>query len=65
MRQSAEWGKRTFQASFPRIKERGERKRILKLCFLLYNVHARRVGINQLCLVYLENLHRNPRDLYA
>jgi DDE superfamily endonuclease len=71
MRQSAEWGMRTFQASFPRIKdrfvyeERGERKRILKLCFLLYNVRARRVGINQLRSVYLENLDRNPTDLYG
>ena len=71
MRQLAEWGMRTFQASFPRIKdrfvyeERGERKRILKLCFFVYNVRARRVGINQLHSVYLEHLDRNPTDLYG
>ena len=59
MRQSAAWGMRTFQSSFPRIKdrfvfeERGEKKRIVKLCFLHYNVRARRVGINRLRSVYI------------
>ena len=43
MRQSAEWGMRAFQASFPRIKDRvifeenGERRLILKLLVLLFN----------------------------
>ena len=52
MRQSAEWGIRAFQASFPRVKdciefeEVGQQKLMIKLMILLYNLRARRVGIN-------------------
>jgi DDE superfamily endonuclease len=62
MRQSAEWGMRALQASFPRLKERfiyeehGERRIILKLMLLLYNLRARKVGINQIKNVYLSSL---------
>ncbi len=54
MRQSAEWGMRSLQAPFPRLKdcfiyeEFGERRLIMKMCLLLSNLRARRVGINQI-----------------
>ena len=67
MRQSAEWGTRALQASFPRLKDRlvfeeyGERKLIFKLFFLLYNLRARRVGINQILNTYMPELRKNPK----
>jgi hypothetical protein len=54
MRQLSEWGMRTFQASFPRIKDHirwernGERRLIMKLLILLYNFRSRRIRINQI-----------------
>jgi hypothetical protein len=51
-----------LQSSFPRLKERfiyeehGERRIILKLMILLYNLRARIVGINQIKNVYLSSL---------
>jgi DDE superfamily endonuclease len=65
MRQSAEWGMRALQASFPRLKDRliyeekGERKMILKMLILLYNFRARRVGINQILSTYMPHLQAN------
>ena len=64
MRQSAEWGMRAFQSSFPRIKdriffERGrqtERRLILKLLVRLFNYRAREVGINQILNTYMPHL---------
>lgn len=71
MRQSAEWGMRALQSSFPRIKDRilyeehGERKLILKSIILLYNLRARTVGINQIRSVYMPFLSRNANDYLA
>lgn len=65
MRQSAEWGMRGVQASFPRLKdtlpyeEYGERKMIVTCLMLLYNCRARLVGINQIRNVYLPYLHQD------
>lgn len=65
MRQSAEWGMRAVQASFPRLKdtlpyeENGERRMILTCLFLLYNCRARLVGINQIASVYLPYLEND------
>eukprot|EP00804_Cyclotella_cryptica_P010121 CCRYP_018494-RA/>CCRYP_018494-RA protein AED:0.03 eAED:0.03 QI:578/1/1/1/0/0/2/26/188 len=70
MRQSAEWGMRAFQASFPRIKdritmeERGQRKLMMKLMILLYNLRTRRVGINQILNVYMPSLNEDVNALY-
>ena len=71
MRQSAEWGMRAFQASFPRLQDRfifeqnGERRLIVKMCLLLYNLRARRIGINQIRSVYLHSLeHTNVQQLF-
>ena len=64
MRQSAEWGMRALQASFPRLKDRliyeekEERRLILKSIVLLYNVRVRKVGINQVTNTFVANLER-------
>ena len=64
MRQSAEWGMRAFQSSFPRLKDRmryekfGERRVILKMCMQLYNLRARKVGINQIKNTYMPCLDK-------
>lgn len=69
MRQSAEWGMRALQSSFPRLKDRivyeehGERKRIQRMMFLLFNIRARRVGINQIRNYYMPELERNANTL--
>jgi hypothetical protein len=58
-RQTAEWGMLALQASFPRLKdrfvyeERGERRIVLKMMVLLYNMWARMVGINQILNTYM------------
>ena len=58
LRQSAEWGMRALQSSFPRLKnkfkyeENGSRSMMLKALLLLYNMRACRVGINQIQNVY-------------
>jgi hypothetical protein len=70
MRQSAEWGMRAIQSSFPRLKDRfiyeelGERKIILKMMILLYNVRARLVGIIQI-KKYMPALNVNANATYV
>ncbi len=62
MRQSAEWGMRALQSSFPRLKdtltykERGERRIMFDCFFHLFNLRSRLVGINQITSVYLPTL---------
>jgi hypothetical protein len=64
MCQTAEWGMRAIQASFPRISDtflyetQGERRTICKTMILLYNLRARMVGINQIRNFYLVDLAR-------
>ena len=64
-RQMAEWGMLTMQASFPRVndrfvyEERGEQRLVLKMFVLLYNMHARMVGINQIRNTYMKHLEHN------
>lgn len=68
MRQAAEWGMRAFQGSCPCLKDRflyeegGERRLILKMCLLLYNFRARRVGINQIRNTYMPELDKDAND---
>ncbi len=58
----------TMQASFPRVKdrfvyeERGERRIVLKMFVLLYNMRARMVGINQIINTYMKYLERNANE---
>ena len=67
-RQTAEWGMLTMQASFPRIRdrfvyeERGERRIVLKMFVLLYNMRARMVGIYQIRNTYMPHLQRNANE---
>ncbi len=61
---------RAFQSSFPRIKDhialeyRGQRKLTMKLLILLYNLRARKVGINQILNVYMPSLNENVNGIY-
>ena len=70
MQQSAEWGMQAFQALFPRVKdliefkEIGQRKLMMKVMILLFNLRARRVGINQILNVYMPSLNVNVNELY-
>ena len=63
LRQSAEWGMRAFQGSFPRVKdhfiyeEQGERLVYLQFITLLYNFRAQNVGLNQIQSVYMPYLN--------
>ncbi len=67
-RQTVEWGMRMFQTSLPQVKdrivykERGERRICLKMSVLLYNMHARMVGINQIRNIYMKHLTRNANE---
>jgi DDE superfamily endonuclease len=71
MRQTAEWGMRGLQASFPRLKDRiiyeehGERKLMMKVCILLHNLRARRVGISQIRNVYMDHLNTNAEQYFT
>ena len=70
MRQSAEWGMRGLQASFPRLKdrfvyeERGECRITLKMITLIYNMRARMVGINQIRNTYMEYLNNDANMVF-
>lgn len=68
-RQSAEWGMRTLQALFPRLKDRiiyeevGERLVILKVMTQLFNLRANCVGISQIRNTYMPYLTLDPVKL--
>ena len=70
MRQSAEWGMRSFQSSFPRIKDRiiyeegSERKSILKFLVYFFNFRANKVGINQIRNTYMQALQQTANVFY-
>ena len=69
MHQSAEWGMRAVQSSFPRLKDRllyeekGERGMILHSTFLLYNLRTRLIGINQIKNTYMPYLNIDANEL--
>jgi hypothetical protein len=69
-RQAVEWGMRTIQGSFGRLRlplpadqdeERGE---MLEICFRLTNVRARKVGINQIASTYIPELEKRESDQF-
>ena len=68
MRQAAEWGMRAIQSSFPRLKDTfvyedtGERRILMKMVCLLYNLCARTVGINQINNVFMTHLDVNANN---
>ena len=63
LRQSSEWGVRALQGTFPRMKdrfsyeERGERKIMLTLTVLLFNLRTRLVGMNQILSTFMPHLN--------
>jgi hypothetical protein len=65
VRQSAEWGMKQFQSSFPRIKDNirfetgGERRIILRLFVYLYNFRTNCVGCNQIRSTFMPHLEAN------
>jgi len=62
MCQSAKWGMRAVQTSFPRLKdqlvyeENGEQRIMFDCLFLLFNLRSHLVGTNQVTSVYLPSL---------
>jgi len=63
MRQAAEWGMRTMQSSFPRLKDTfvyedtSEHRILMKMVCLLYNLCARTIGINRIKNVFMKHLN--------
>ncbi len=56
-RQAAEWGMRALQGTFCRLKagltvEHAKRAVIIRVCFRLFNLRTRLIGINQITTVY-------------
>jgi hypothetical protein len=68
MRQTVEWGMRAIQSSFPCLKDTfvyedtGERRILMKMVCLLYNLRARTVGINQIKNVFMRHLDVNANN---
>ena len=68
MRQVAEWGMRAIQSLFPRLKDTfvyedtGERRILMKMLCLLYNLCARTVGINQIKKVFMKQLDEDANN---
>lgn len=59
-RQASEWGMRAVQSSFKILKttlttDEAERRRIIHVCFLMYNLRVRRGLPNQIRTVYDKN----------
>lgn len=58
-RQTAEWGNRSLQGSFGRLRvplpidNSHRRADLLETTMRSYNLRARRVGLNQICTVYM------------
>ena len=68
MRQAAEWGMRAIQSSFPRLKDTfvyedtGERRILMKMLCLLYNLRVSSVGINQIKNVFMKQLDEDANN---
>ena len=70
LRQSAEWGMRAIQGSFPRLKdtllfseEMTDRKVFLNLIPMLLNFRTRHVGLNRLTATYYPTFHQVGDDV--
>jgi hypothetical protein len=66
LRQSAEWGMRALQGSFPRLKDRitfsdniADRKVFLNLFPMLYNFRTHYIGLNQIRSTFYPNFELN------
>ena len=62
---------RAIQSSFPHLKdtfvyeEAGERRIVMKMICLLYNLHARSVGINQIKNVFMKRLDEDANTEFG
>jgi hypothetical protein len=69
-RQPAEWGMRTLQGAFPRLKarfpyeDRGHRRIVIRLIVSLHNLRARLTGINQITTVYMPHLQQDAAFVF-
>jgi hypothetical protein len=67
-RQSAEWGNRQLQGTFGRLRlpldinDPEQRGDLLEVCFRLFNLCMRRIGINQIRSVYLPIWFENNNE---
>jgi hypothetical protein len=67
-RQTVEWGMLVVQTSFQRLKdrfaykERGQRRIVLKMFVLLYNMQLRMLGLNQIQNTYMRHLECNTNE---
>jgi len=68
MRQVVEWGMRAIQSSFPCLKDTivyedtGERRILMKMLCLLYNLRTHTVGINQIKNVFMKQLNEDANN---
>ena len=71
MHQATEWGMRAFQLSFPHVRDQiefesiGQRKQMMKLMILLFNLRERWVGINQILNVHMPLLIVYVNEIYG
>jgi hypothetical protein len=69
-RQAVEWGMRTVQGSFGRLRlplpaeKHEEREEILEICFRLTNVRVREVGISQIANTYMPEWEKRDSDRF-
>lgn len=67
--QTAEWGMRGLQNAFGRlcvpldILDKEVRGDLIETCVHLHNLHAKKVGINQICTVYMNHWQANEEDI--
>ncbi|KAF8797407.1 hypothetical protein BYT27DRAFT_7228995 [Phlegmacium glaucopus] len=67
-RQIAEWGMRSIQGSFGRLRlplqinDKEGRADLLEICFRLHNLHTRRVGYNEIQKVYMSEWRKTLDD---
>jgi len=71
MRQAVEWGMRAIQSSFPCLKDTfvyedtDERRILMKMLCLLYNLRVRSVGINQIKNVFMKQLEEDANNEFG
>ena len=70
LRQSAEWGMRALQGSFPRLKDRiiylddmTDHKLFLQLIPMIYNFRTKFVGLNQIRSTFYPNFELNGENV--
>jgi len=67
-RQTAEWGMRSLQGAFGRLRvpldinSEDARSNLIEICVCLHNLRAVRVGINQIRQVYMPQWQETAAD---